>query len=659
MPTLPIGIVDNDPDHNAHHDALHRRFNQSYSVLDYGAQGDGVTDDTAAIQDAIDAASSAGGGQVFLPADRTYLLSTVTGTNNVLLVPKSNVSIVGAGDTSVLKVAANLNGVGTDFNLFGPPESTIAYEADHVLFRDFKVDLNGANNQVPAGEPQKKNAVVLIQYGQHITIENLLVVDSPGRQVFSLGTNVAAATVTDVTIRNCRVHGFGSDVDPNQTDHSCVYVRGDRVAVEGNRFWCDTQDTIATAIEVHTQTARIAGNLAENVNKLANLVATVADLTDTQFVDNIGVNLELGVMLWVEPGFVVEGLTIARNRLRLSDGLNAAIDLASNVNAPAHDVAVVDNLVECDAAVSANRGSGVKYGDVTHLTVARNRFVGLLGRALENGADPTADTVHLYIVGNEVIDCGRTSNATTTYRYAFTANSVVGHDTLVLVGNLVVNTDIVHCLQLGIASADFAVAEVWGNHVINVPSEQFQLTGTVTDRRGVVLPIGSATSPSIRFANDPDTGIFQTTAGTVAVATNGVERFRFGDTFTYLLEQYLRVANDAAADDALRTEITGEAGARFRVQSDGKLRWGPGTGVTDVELARGTVGVLSVLGSLYVADDLTIINDLNHDGARAGFFGTAPALKPTVSGSRGGNAALDSLLNALSALGLITDNSTA
>lgn len=42
-----------------------------------------------------------------------------------------------------------------------------------------------------------------------------------------------------------------------------------------------------------------------------------------------------------------------------------------------------------------------------------------------------------------------------------------------------------------------------------------------------------------------------------------------------------------------------------------------------------------------------------------GFFGTTPAAKPTVSGSRGGNAALASLITALAALGLVTDSTSA
>lgn len=41
-----------------------------------------------------------------------------------------------------------------------------------------------------------------------------------------------------------------------------------------------------------------------------------------------------------------------------------------------------------------------------------------------------------------------------------------------------------------------------------------------------------------------------------------------------------------------------------------------------------------------------------------GFFGSAGTTKPTVSGSKGANAALTSLMTALSGLGLVTDTTT-
>lgn len=51
-----------------------------HNVKHYGATGDGATDDATAIQAAIDAADSAGGGTVFVPSG-TYLISTTLTTN--------------------------------------------------------------------------------------------------------------------------------------------------------------------------------------------------------------------------------------------------------------------------------------------------------------------------------------------------------------------------------------------------------------------------------------------------------------------------------------------------------------------------------------------------------------------------------------------------
>jgi hypothetical protein len=48
-----------------------------FNVKDYGAVGDGAADDTVAIQDAIDAASAAGGGVIYVPPG-DYLISAET-----------------------------------------------------------------------------------------------------------------------------------------------------------------------------------------------------------------------------------------------------------------------------------------------------------------------------------------------------------------------------------------------------------------------------------------------------------------------------------------------------------------------------------------------------------------------------------------------------
>jgi hypothetical protein len=63
-------------------------------------------------------------------------------------------------------------------------------------------------------------------------------------------------------------------------------------------------------------------------------------------------------------------------------------------------------------------------------------------------------------------------------------------------------------------------------------------------------------------------------------------------------------------------------------------------------------------GNILMSNGLEIDGDLNHDGSNVGFYGTAPVAKPTVTGSKGGNAALASLITALASIGLIVDNTT-
>src|SRR5215472_723823 len=54
-----------------------RAQTKEYDVRRFGAAGDGKSLDTEAIQQALDAAASAGGGRVLVPGGRKYLVSTL------------------------------------------------------------------------------------------------------------------------------------------------------------------------------------------------------------------------------------------------------------------------------------------------------------------------------------------------------------------------------------------------------------------------------------------------------------------------------------------------------------------------------------------------------------------------------------------------------
>lgn len=104
-----------------------------FDVSHYGATGDGTTDDTAAVQAAIDAAE-VDGGTVLFPQG-TYLMSEV-------LVGGDSVTLAGAAGAT-LKAVANQ----------ASAKSIIRIEANHVRVTGLSFDGNGSNqvNNAPFG----------------------------------------------------------------------------------------------------------------------------------------------------------------------------------------------------------------------------------------------------------------------------------------------------------------------------------------------------------------------------------------------------------------------------------------------------------------------------------------------------------------------------
>jgi len=126
-----------------------------------------------------------------------------------------------------------------------------------------------------------------------------------------------------------------------------------------------------------------------------------------------------------------------------------------------------------------------------------------------------------------------------------------------------------------------------------------------------------------------------------------------------------------SAADVLRTDDNLSVGAGLVVGTNldltatGALSWGGDTNLyRSFANTLRTDGTVSVGGGSHLVGLTHCYAGLQVDGSlsvvgNVGFFGAAAAAKPAITGSRGGNAALASLLTALAGLGLITDNTTA
>jgi hypothetical protein len=203
---------------------------------DYGAVGNGTTDDTAAFQNALNAIVAAGGGTLFVPA-ATYLITPPSTTTAALSVGSSGgvngVKIVGASrKATVLKKAAagpllSLSGTATDptgathtrycsledISLFG---NSLAgsllqlYYADNITVRDVYMSNSAdvAVSCVELWDSRFFNLTVESCTGSanSTTQPNVMISNS----LASSGFGYSGNNSNDIALVGCRFEGFGT-----------------------------------------------------------------------------------------------------------------------------------------------------------------------------------------------------------------------------------------------------------------------------------------------------------------------------------------------------------------------------------------------------------------------------------------------------------------
>jgi hypothetical protein len=439
------------------------------SVRDFDAVGDGVVNDTAAIQVALNASV---GGTLYFP-EGTYKITPTAG--KVFALP-GGVRLVGAGKgKTILKIA---NGTGAFDAVF--------YDASHdlsgLVLADLTIDLNTANNPIANFAEIMAHPRVAVYInngasGTRVRIENLEVKGNN-----SINTIIVTSALADVVVRGC---SFTNVADSNLVahDHSTLYLMSTYNVVTDNYFEGDGVPGIASAcaIETHGAHVVIANNRILKFQNGMNItgVSAVEDTTDVVISGNILDQMSIcGVLLWSNQypghtsGYGLDGVVICDNTIRIVQTSTApatasfGIALEPTANLPVRNLTIQGNVLIWEKELvdrDANAASfGIGFYSANNMTLEN---FSINDNVLENmpmaGIRFSCGIVGGRVTGNLLRNCGSTLHAETAiYRTPIVILPYLMRD-FALNGNTIID--------------DFAVARIPCAVYFNTP-----VTGTTS-----------------------------------------------------------------------------------------------------------------------------------------------------------------------------------
>ena len=510
------------------------------NVLDFGAVGDGVTNDTAAFQAALDYIGSAGGGELYIPSN-TYMIAADTfpggGDDYGLIV--SNNTTINMTDGTILKVITTANDNYRIFSVVNKSNITInggvlygdlethTTSTEHgygiailgssdvyinsVITKQFKGDgiYVGYSTSIPFSQRiHIRNCIIHTNYRNGIAFTGCADSSISGCSVYNhltysgVGIDLepdATRIVQNINVTNCnlsdnivgigiqRTAGNGATLEKlnitsntiREVTSGVTIVNANSVNVVGNQI---TNSTVFGVYVLHSSYINIASNFSKS-NTTNGFVYLANTSGVTEFISVTGNILRSDysiVNLVGSSGFTVNNVLIADNN---ANGCVDAILIAYSKN-----VSVVSNLIEG----SSNRG--IFFSSNNTFGAIKSNFINLCaGIGIQVATNDTS------IETNTVNNCGKEGISVTGTGCILNGNRTSSNGTLTnaTYSNILINADRNHIVANQIRRGSNANLPQYGIYIQtgtsnNVASNDMFQGGTT----GAFLDSGTSTTTS-------------------------------------------------------------------------------------------------------------------------------------------------------------------
>jgi len=367
-------------------------FTSFVNVKSYGAVGDGTTDDTVAIQAAVNASSG-----VFFPTG-TYKVTAAVTLN-------ANNTVFGEGASSVILYTGTAATQGAFFVNSG---SSSAY-VDNITIADLKF-----LGQVASLGFSEFVHLISLNGVRNCVVERCVIEGFRGDGIY-IGSGDLAGQERhniDVTVRDCYINGVNND-----NRNGISIIDGTAINIDNNYFVNTTRSNMPGAIDVEpdVNVYHIIRDISIRNNRMLNCGGNVA---------NISIFLPYVAYTTMPNGFNIEN-----NYIENASANNYGIYFTyGGVGAPA----IAESVPEFGIRISKNivryatTGRGLGVGNANDILFEGNEFIGgttsLVGSVLDltfrnnmfvdvqSGADPFAVAIsngsRIKFESNLFKDCG-------------------------------------------------------------------------------------------------------------------------------------------------------------------------------------------------------------------------------------------------------------